>query len=57
MKIKKNREGERLLKKLFRVLRTEDCMSKLKGPIKFSALHENRFSPRHIMVKFQNTEN
>lgn len=57
MKIKKNREGERLLKKLFRVLRTEEYVSKLKGPIKFSALHENRFSPSHIMVKFQNSGN
>lgn len=32
-------------------------MSKLKAPIKFSELHENRFPPRHIITQFQNTGN
>lgn len=35
------------------MLRTEEYVSKLKGPIKFSALHENRFPPRHTIAKSQ----
>lgn len=39
---------------MFSVLRTKGYMSKFEGPMKFSALLENRFPPKHITAKFQN---
>lgn len=50
---RKNRVRKTSIKEIVqKVVRTKDHVSRLKEPIKFSALHENGFPPMHIITKF-----